>query len=334
MARLVLVLLALVLAASAMKLLENDSALKFLAFQHKYGKTYATEAERLMRFEVFKSNLLRANELNRRNGDDVFGVTKFSDLTAEEFRETYLMNVTMDAKEIRARGRPLSVPQTGVAFTTWDWGINKTGVVTPVKNQAQCGSCWAFSATETIESAWALAGNTLTALAPQQIVSCDTVDQGCNGGWPYHAYEYVIAAGGMVSETNFPYHGTNGVCNWPNHASSIAAHISSWYYVDTDPQGENSTLLPIVAMVSPVSVCVDASSWQLYSHGVLRSCGDQIDHCVQLTGFSTQTSTKGAVPAWNVRNSWGADWGVNGYIYIERNQNLCAISTQVTLPVV
>lgn len=323
MRAIVLVLLALVfVSAHFQKLYVNDPDYPtFTDFEARYKKVYATEAERAHRFRIFKENLIRADELNRLNGERAFGVTKFSDLHPDEFRAMYLMPEPLDVSKLPEA--PLAqVPIADVPVDTFDW--RDKNVVTPVKNQEQCGSCWAFSATEEIESVWALAGNTLVSLAPQQIVDCDTTCYGCNGGWPYLAYQYVIKAGGMEAETSYPYKGIDGNCNF--NRSKVVAHISSWRYVSRMAGDENSTMLPFVYSTAPLSVCVDAASWQLYNGGVLRTCGQSIDHCVQITGFSTVNG----LPVWNVRNSWGADWGNQGYIYVERNRNLCAIATVAT----
>jgi len=314
-------------------LADSEEGRLFLDFITKYNKVYATNAERAMRYAIFKMNLAKAREMNKENRDPVFGVTKFSDLTAEEFREHYLLGNTFQKNQMPKRSPPArrSNPVT-VPFTAWDWGINKTGIITAVKNQESCGSCWAFSATETIESMWALAGNTIQTLAPQQIVDCDKVDLGCGGGWPYHAYEYIINAGGMMPESDYPYKGVDGTCKY--NPTEAVAHINGWNYINTDPADENSTLLAYVAYNAPASICVDASSWQLYTgSGILTKCGREIDHCVQLTGFQNMLATNGtSLPVWNVRNSWGSDWGAEGYIFIERNKDLCAIATVVTTP--
>jgi cathepsin F len=332
MLRLVLLVsLSLVLGALAIHS-ETDALKLFTQFQVKYNKNYATEEEREARFEAFKANLLRIDELNRKNGEPAFGITKFADMSQEEFREKYLMKTPLDRSRM-PRAEYARPARKDVQSSNWDWGKNRSGIVTPVKNQQQCGSCWAFSATETIESVWALSNQTLPVLAPQQIVDCDSVDQGCGGGWPYHAYEYVINTGGMMPQSDYKYTGQNGECKFD--ASEVVAHINSWMYVSTDPSGENSTMLPYLAYNSPLSICVDASSWSLYNGGILHTCTDQIDHCVQLTGFQMMDNKQGvSTPVWNVRNSWGADWGESGYIFVERGRNLCAIATVVTVPAV
>jgi C1A family cysteine protease len=301
----------------------------FLEFQRKYNKVYQTSEEFSRRYAIFQDNLVIAQDLARLNGySATFGVNKFSDISAEEFKNTYLMKVfpgknapklpTLPAFEIKPRG-----PDPN----NYDW--NSAGVVTPVYNQGQCGSCWAFSATETIESYFAIAGNTLTSLAVEQIVDCDTSgqDEGCNGGFPSGAYQYVESQGGLDSMANYPYvaegGNANGQCEFPQ--GSIVADVTSYNSVD----GE-SGLYAQASTNGPVSVCVDASSWQSYSGGILTQCGNNVDHCVQLTGYQNYNAQDGS-SAWVVRNSWGTDWGVNGYIMIATGQDLCSIGDYATI---
>jgi len=308
-------------ALAAMTNADVEVLKQFHAFETKYNKQYDSPGERFHRIGVFAVNLERVKFMNEEHGTPVFGVTKFMDLTPEEFKAKYLtLSLPDRLPEMPFAEAPLA------NSTQWDWGINKTGIITAVKNQEQCGSCWAFSATESVESAWALAGNTLQTLAPQQIVDCDTggVDQGCNGGYPYDAFKYVIRAGGMEPEVDYPYRAVEGTCKFAK--SKVVASITSWHLVSQAAATENTKMLNYVANSGPVSICVDASSWQYYTGGVLRRCGNQIDHAVQATGYSVVQG----VNAWNVRNSWGADWGVNGYIYLERGINLCEIATIVT----
>jgi len=216
----------------------------------------------------------------------------------------------------------LVIDFNGAIPTYFDWANNKS-IVTPVKNQGQCGSCWAFSATENIESVWALAGNTLVELAPQQIVDCDKTDDGCNGGDTTTAYEYVISAGGLETEQNYPYTAKNGVCK--AQRSLEVASISGYSWV-TKTKNETA-MLAATYDVAPISICVDAVTWQTYTKGVITSnCGQSLDHCVQITGFNTENN----VEYWIVRNSWGTSWGNAGFIYVERNKNLCGIADEPT----
>jgi len=317
-------ILAFALVANAVLPVIQPAGMQFSDFMKKYGKTYASFAEQARRLDIFKQNLDRVAKLNQENGSPAFGVTKFMDLTPEEFAAAYLLP-PINADDLPdapyaeiPKIDPKSIPET------WDWTTHSPAVVTPIKNQEQCGSCWAFSATEQIESVWALAGNTLASLSPQQIVDCDKTSEGCNGGFTQYAYEYVIKAGGLESEADYPYKAVNGQCKF--NSADVVAKISAWSFVSKQAGDENSTMLPFCYATAPISVCVDAASWQYYNGGVLKTCGHTIDHCVQITGFTTVDST----PVWTVRNSWGTDWGVSGFIYVPRNQNMCSIAQVAT----
>jgi len=302
---------------------------KFEAFKVKFNKSYKSADEESMRYKVFLANLAKAEQLTQQSGTATFGVTKFSDMTAAEFKSKVLMNVTFDKSALPAA--PVWQPKELKALpSSFDW--NSKGIVTPVKNQEQCGSCWAFSATETVESVWAKAGNALPVLAPQQIVDCDTTDDGCDGGWPYDAYQYLISAGGQDTESSYPYTAEDGTCE--SAQNTPVAKITSWQYIT---QNENEdTMQQYVYTNSPISICVDAEVWQTYTGGVITgNCGQSIDHCVQITGWSVQTDSNGKQwPVWNIRNSWGASWGEQGYIWVARGGDHCALAQVVTVPCV
>eukprot|EP00042_Codosiga_hollandica_P033262 m.220231 g.220231 ORF g.220231 m.220231 type:complete len:254 (+) comp54144_c0_seq3:398-1159(+) len=249
-------------------------------------------------------------------------------MTAEEFRSRYLMNAASFAAgrqervaNVRSAEPTLVGDDNNGLPTSFDW--RDQGVVTAVKNQEQCGSCWAFSTAENIESVWAIAGNGLVELAPQQIVDCDTKDDGCNGGNPPTAYEYVIGAGGLEKESSYPYTASQGPCK--AQASLEVAKISGYAWAT---QTKNETEMQVaVYSVAPLSICVDASSWQTYSGGVVTSnCGTSLDHCVQLTGWGVDGSTN----YWSVRNSWGTTWGEQGYIRVLLGSDMCGIAQEAT----
>jgi len=323
-----IVLLCVFIAVVLASVSDEIAMKKFIAFQHKYNKIYKSDEELLHRFAIFKENLVKAEQYQKREkGSATYGVTKFSDLCESEFRSTYLlphMNISNIQKAPVANVK--SLPKVLKSSTNFDW--RSKGVITPVYNQEQCGSCWAFSATETIESYWALAGNSLVELSVQQIVDCDTAgeDEGCDGGWPYGAYEYIIGANGQELLADYQYTGEDGTCQF--NSADIGATISSWQYVAEG--GNESPMMPWVTSKGPLSICVDASSWSYYTGGVISTCTQNLDHCVQLTGYSPEDGYS----VWNVRNSWGSDWGVDGYIYLERNQNMCGCAEVVTVPIV
>jgi C1A family cysteine protease len=285
-------------------------------------KIYTPE-EYQRRLAIFTTNVDLIQQLNENADADgaSFALNKFADLTPQEFSAYYLGYVpsTQDMEELQLSDE--AVPDT------FDW-ISKDKV-TPVKNQEQCGSCWAFSATENIESVWMIAKDltpsTFKPLAPQQIVDCDKRDGGCNGGNPPTAYEYIIQAGGQDTEASYPYHAVNQACQFK--PADVEAKITSYKTISNEADMKTAT-----ATVSPLSICVDAAQWQFYSSGVMTpsQCGTSLDHCVQIVGYDTTANP----PYWNVRNSWGTDWGMSGFIRLEYGHNTCGLTEETTTAVV
>jgi cysteine peptidase B len=320
----VVVVLALFLSVALARIQINEVKSKFIAFQNKYNKLYSAD-DFQSKFQVFWDNMERAADLQAKNPNARFGFTQFSDLSPQEFKQFYLMDFdTEKYEEIRPPVKTeFGAPQQEGG--TFDWGSK--GVVTPVYNQGQCGSCWAFSATETIESYFALGGGTLTQLSMEQIVDCDTSDHGCEGGFPSSAYQYVQGEGGIDSYESYPYtagEGQSGSCSF--NKANVVTNVNSQNSI----QGETG-LYQQLQSGGPVSVCVDASSWQQYEGGVLTSCGNQVDHCVQATGYNNYSPEYNGQSAWNVRNSWGTSWGQNGYILVATGQDLCSIGDYATI---
>jgi hypothetical protein len=284
----------------------------------KYEKTYDTVEEYAKRLTIFAENMERVNEMNAKhvliNGEAVFGVTPFSDIDPVEFKKYYLgykpSNVTKERVDVVIDG-PIA--------NDIDW-VSK-GAVTPVKDQGRCGSCWAFSATAAIESYAQLAGKGLKVLSAQQINSCDKRDGGCNGGNTETAYQYVKGAGGIELDSDYPYTsggGQTGSCKF--NSGRIAISINGYQSVS---RGESA--LKTAMNAGPASLCLAASSWQSYSGGILSHCDNQVDHCVQGTGYSGSSY-------WKIRNSWGTGWGESGFIRLAQGSDLCKVSDDTTYP--
>jgi len=288
-----------------------------------YNKQYETQEEYATRFNNFKANLRRYAKLNEKDDTVVHGPTKFSDMSHQEFVDRYLMKNFTSFKTLPNIRAPTKLHHRPLP-SSYSW-VSK-GMTTPVYNQGDCGSCWAFSTTESIESMVAISGSQggLLSLSMQQIVDCDTSDDGCNGGDPPTAYQYVISAGGLESYADYPYTGQDGNCAF--QASEIARRISSWQWV-TQSQNEQE-MQQFTYSSGPPSVCVDASSWDSYNGGVYTSsnCGTQLDHCVQIVGWGVQQGMN----VWVVRNSWGTDWGYSGYLYVAIGQDACGIAQECT----
>jgi len=310
----------------------NEQKLRqsFNDFVEYFEKEYDDPAEFKLRYNNFKANLHVVKSLNHKNAQAHFRLNKFADLSTNEFKELYLLNdytPTIDSSKM--------LPPATLDFVlpdSYDWRDHNA--VTPVKDQGQCGSCWAFSTTEAIESQWFIAGNAMAVLSEQQIVDCDTGrgDEGCGGGDTPTAYQYVIAAGGLETESAYPYLAQDSTCRF--NKNNVKATIRNWGYVT---QNKNETQMQVTLVAKgPLSICVDAETWQFYEGGVITDlCGNSLDHCVMITGYSNRDGWDGAsYPVWNIRNSWGLDWGYSGYLYVQRGYDLCGVADEVTLPIV
>jgi C1A family cysteine protease len=336
MAFLLLVTCALV-TASAGKGFDSASvstsvAAQFEEFKQLYSRSYTDKAEEDYRLKTFSENLdIAATLTAKSNGSAEFGVTKFSDLTKQEFKSRYLTYSPSEKLAGSQISSPISPHGSGTNKSKWSWYGNLT---TRIKDQGQCGSCWAFSATEQTESMAIKAGKLQKTepLAVQQIVSCDkNKDEGCNGGDTKTAYKYIIKAGGLEAEKSYPYtSGVTGMTGWclGRDDKAKVVDIEGWSVVG---HLNEEVMLKYVSNEAPLSICVDASSWQTYKRGVITraTCGLQIDHCVQLTGFDF-THTEFREKAWLVRNSWNTDWGMKGFIALEYGTNTCAIHNEPT----
>jgi len=299
----------------------------FEQWKIQHEKKYESFDEEARRFQNFQASLDRVEKQNSRKGGATYGLNKFSDLTPAEFKAKYLMSKPIKVDTSAPRTNLITL-KNEPAPATFDWRTK--GGVTAVKDQQQCGSCWAFSTTENIESVWMLNKTVSPAnmkpLAPQQIVDCDTSDAGCNGGNPPTAYEYVIGAGGMESNADYPYHAVDQQCAF--NKQKVIANIADWKYACN--YFEEDTLRTSLAQHAPPSICVDAANWQDYQSGVMTGweCAwiNTLDHCVQAVGYDMTAST----PFWIVRNSWGTGWGEQGYIRLEYGVNACGLTNEAS----
>jgi C1A family cysteine protease len=216
----------------------------------------------------------------------------------------------------------------GLTVQKKDW--RDDGVVTPIKDQNPCGVCWAFSATGTIESAAAIAGGSLQVLSAEQIIDCD--GSGCNGGGdPHQAFQYVQKAGGLDTDSAYP----QTCCNEKSKNTGSCAFKSGSGAVQVTgismgPQTEDE-LAAAVASQGPFSIGVDATGWDTYKGGISTTgggCGTSLDHAVAIIGFDKTGDT----PYWIIRNQWGTDWGEGGYMYLAMGSNLCALTTEPSIP--
>jgi hypothetical protein len=305
-------------AVAASALVEDASQQAFFSFVKEFNKQYPTE-EVFDRYNTFKANLELINAHNNGSSDWKMGVNQFADLTSAEFK-AYLGLRPRDNSYINSKTVKVfkDVPANDV-----DW-VSK-GAVTPVKDQAQCGSCWAFSTTGSVEGAVQIATGRLTSVSEQQLVDCagSSGNQGCNGGLMNDAFNWIVSHKGIGSESSYPYTARDGTCRDVPTVSTISGYKSVG-------QGSESQLLSALQS-QPISIAIEAdqSSFQMYKSGIFKGpCGQQLDHGVLLVGAGSD----GGVNYWRVKNSWGSSWGDNGYIRIIRDQNMCGLANMASFP--
>jgi len=294
----------------------------FTSWMQTQQKSY-TAAEFQTRYAIFKKNMDYVQQWNSANSDTVLGLTPLADLTNEEYRKIYLgtrvvVSAPINVKEVSTVSLPASV----------DWRTQ--GAVTPIKNQGQCGSCWSFSTTGSVEGIHQITTGNLVSLSEQNLMDCSTKygNQGCNGGLMDDAFKYIIANNGVDTESTYPYEAKDGTCRFK--ASNVGATITGYQDVSSGSESDLQT----ASVQQPVSVAIDAShnSFQLYTSGVYYepACSTTaLDHGVLVIGYGTS----GSSDYWLVKNSWGTTWGINGYIWMSRNRNNnCGIATSASYP--
>ncbi|KAK1284939.1 hypothetical protein QJS10_CPB20g01987 [Acorus calamus] len=282
----------------------------------RYGRVYTDSAEKERRFNIFSDNINFIESFNREGKHPYkLGVNEFADMTNEEFRAArngFRRSPKKTVVEV-SHDRFKYANVTAVP-PSMDW--RKRGAVTPIKDQGQCGCCWAFSAVAATEGITQIKTGKLISLSEQELVDCDTrgIDQGCSGGLMDNAFEFMIHKGGITTESNYPYQETDGSCN-ARKAGAIAASIKGY----EDVPANNEKALLAAAANQPVSVAIDAGedAFQFYSSGVFTGeCGTDLDHGVTVVGYGTTTD---GTKYWLVKNSWGTSWGEEGYIRMKRD---------------
>jgi C1A family cysteine protease len=320
-----LLIVALALTANAQSTYPSWVYDSFSHWMNKFDMTYDSPTEQEYRVGVYYNNLQYINKVNSAQTSYTLGANQFADLTVDEFLEMYT-GYNTDIQKIP--GTPQTrVLQAGDLPASVDW--QAAGAVTPIKNQGQCGDCWAFSAIAAMEGIYEIVSGTLDSFSEQQLTDCSDSfgNMGCNGGLMDDAFKYAEQYG-IETEADYPFKGVNGKCQYD--ATKVVYKITG--YTDVTPKDNDA--LQTASAQQPVSIAIDAENIMMYTGGIFndKNCGTQLDHGVTLTGYGTDSGTD----YWRVKNSWGDTWGEAGYIRFIRESGtgtaMCCLNCDASYP--
>lgn len=308
----------------------DNLTVEFAKFAAQYKKEYSNYEEYSLREKLFRQNFVKMGNMFRQYSADSeleneFGYSEFMDLTEEEFKQKLGFNHNENsAEQSRLTSEPLEfrVNLDQEVPDSFDWRDH--GAVTDVKNQGACGSCWAFSATGNLEGQTKIVKDNLQSISEQELVDCDKVDQGCQGGLMENAFEQLEKLGGIETESDYPYTGRGGQCKFDK--SKVALEVTGYSFVDTDEEKIKETLFK----TGPLAIALNATPLQFYFGGVFHPwkmfCNPKgLNHGVLLVGYGEAKGKK----FWIVKNSWGGHWGEKGYFRLFRGDGTCGVNTHV-----
>ena len=317
-----------------------DVAADFESWVARHTKSYESAEEWIRRAAIFAENAAFVAKHNaehaRGEHSHWLGLNALADRTSEEFSEMLGYDRSLRSAARKPRDDPSDWEYADVrAPPQKDWV--REGAVTHVKNQGQCGSCWAFSTTGSVEGVHFIKTGELVSVSEEELVSCSTKgNAGCNGGLMDNALDWIVRNGGIDSEADWPYNAEAGHCGW--FARRFRRPVKIDGFVDVPPEDE-AALEKAVAM-QPVSVAIEADhrSFQLYAGGVYAAddCGTQLDHGVLVVGYGFDADSPGHKHFWKVKNSWGDAWGEDGFIRIAKGgkgpAGQCGVASEPVYP--
>lgn len=310
---------------------EDHARHLFDKFKTRHNRTYQSSLEHEMRFRIFKNNLFKIEQLNKyEQGTGKYGITHFADMTSTEYRQRTGLIVPREEERNHIRNPVATIDQHMELPDAFDW--RELGAVSVVKNQGNCGSCWAFSVTGNIEGLHQVKTKQLEEYSEQELLDCDTVDSACNGGFMDDAYKAIEKIGGLELESEYPYLGKK---QKSCHFNKTMVHVRVKGAVDL-PKNETAIAQFLVAN-GPVSIGLNANAMQFYRGGISHPwkplCSKKnLDHGVLIVGYGVKEYPmfKKTLPFWIVKNSWGPKWGEQGYYRVFRGDNTCGVSEMAT----
>ena len=298
---------------------------KFQKFIQKYNKHYDSLEEYMKRFQIFKSHLFSLQSKNSIPSHHKIGITKFSDLTDEEFRKKYCGLKVNKSKYINLQKvhlkKNLKLPES------FDWVTDKNVLGTP-KNQYSCGSCWAFSIVGHLEALYFLKYGEHKTFSEQQLVDCDSYDEGCDGGEFLPAYKWIKENGGLQSDIDYPYEARDQTCS--QEKSKNIVNIVDYQLLDST---DEEIIKQYLYEKGPLAIGINAYPLNWYARGVIdwgnENCAhDDINHAVVLVGYGHDDEE--GLDFWRIRNSWGENWGEKGYFRVSRGKGTCGVNQHVS----
>ncbi|CAO2837285.1 unnamed protein product [Amaranthus hypochondriacus] len=299
----------------------------------KYGRTYKDLVEKEKRFNIFKENVERIEEFNRKALSNhrlyTFEVNGFADLTEEEFKAIHTGSISLSSIELSKISTNFMHENVTAIPQSLDW--YQKGAVTPIKNQESCGCCWAFATVAAVEGLNKIKTGNLISLSEQDLLDCDTnYDHGCDGGGNMiYAFTFILHNNGILTESAYPYKGVQGKCMETSlRYGSQKVRINDYQLV---PSNDENALLQAVSQ-QPVAVRVDSSGLRSYKGGVYdgQGCGNTLNHEITIIGYGTDQN---GVDYWLAKNQWGTTWGENGFARLQRGLNVCGLAIQPAYPI-
>ncbi|XVF87353.1 hypothetical protein PTKIN_Ptkin18bG0113200 [Pterospermum kingtungense] len=301
----------------------------------RFNRVYENQSEKDRRFKIFKDNLEYIENFNNAgNKTYKLDINEFADLTHDEFLAAhtgYMKRNNPTTTTTSSSSASFRYETVTDVPTSLDW--RQQGAVTPVKNQGQCGCCWAFATVAAVEGITQIKTGKLISMSEQQLLDCSINggNRGCDGGLMVNAFQYIMQNQGLTTEENYPYEEMQGACD-SEKATVKVADISNYEEV---PPNDEEALLKAVSN-QPVSIAIDGSemNFKFYSGGVFNGdCGNHLTHAVTIIGYGT---SEDGTKYWLIKNSWDKSWGEDGYMRIQRDggipEGLCGLAMKASYP--